>query len=254
MQKHGITNIRLVQAYDPEKMEADLVACWAWRPDRGGRHWAAMRTAQKSRGGHCMIMERAYVGERHTWVSLGYDGLNGHADFCNSDVNSLARFNRHFKNELQPWREGGHKVLIAGQCKGDASIVHVDIERWYERMVTTLKEAGHEVVFRDHPLNKSPWRGPCKFDKSATFQEALTDVKCVVTFNSNAGVLATLAGIPTITSDPGSMAYSITKHNLEDLNYRPDRSLWAARLAYTQWLPEELENGTAWEHLKRKFD
>ncbi len=34
---------------------------------------------------------------------------------------------------------------------------------------------------------------------------------------------------------------------------QPDRTAWCKKMAYTQWLPEEIENGKAWEALKTVY-
>lgn len=257
LQKHGITDIQIVPYFDPKIMDANLVATWAYRAERQLGHWALIKKAQIENNGKFLIMERAYVGDRFNWVSLGYGGLNGNADFCNSDITDSTRWNKHFPNELKEWRPQGKNVLVVGQCLHDASISHIDIEKWYSNTIKELTERGNPVIFRPHPMNHYNWSDSSlqyKRDSSETFEECLNqNIRCVVTFNSNAGVLSTLAGVPTITCDKGSMAYNITKHDLTDLDYRPDRSLWAAQLAYTQWLPEELESGEAFEHLKKKF-
>jgi hypothetical protein len=257
--RHGITDIKLVKVYDPRVMGADLVAIWAWRPKRKGSQWWLVDESQKYRGGHSLVMERAYVGERHTWTSLGYDGLNGRADFCNAHITDTTRFNKNFSHLLQPWQDTDkrQKVVIAGQCRMDAAVSHINIDEWYRSVAMELNLRGFEVVFRPHPLNTHPWEIEpglkVTVDTSSSFEECIKDAKCVVTYNSNAGVLSTLAGIPTISYDKGSMVHHITTHNLTNLSHKPDRREWSAKIAYSQWLPHEMSSGETWEHLKQKY-
>lgn len=256
MRKHGINDILITPYFDSSIMKADLVATWAYRPKLNNL-WGMVKATQKMRGGQYLVMERAYIDNRFKWVSLGYDGLNGNADFCNSDIKDPTRWDKHFASQIQAWKTSGKKVLVSGQCYHDASIAHTNIEKWYYNTIKTLNEMNISVIFRQHPMNKKPWKDlslKYEIDRSPSFEESLgQDIRCVVTFNSNAGVLATLAGIPAISFDKGSMVYNITKHSLDDLDYKPDRTEWASKIAYTQWLPEELESGEAWEHLKKKF-
>lgn len=70
---------------------------------------------------------------------------------------------------------------------------------------------------------------------------------CVVTFNSNTGVEASFAGVPTIATDIGSMAYEVASHSVAEMLRRPDRETWAARLAWKQWRREEMASGYCWE-------
>ena len=51
------------------------------------------------------------------------------------------------------------------------------------------------------------------------------------------------------------MVYDITSHDaacIED-PVTPDRSDWAAKIAYKQWHIDEIERGEPWLHLKRKL-
>lgn len=256
--RHGLHDIRIVKGYDPRIHNADLVAIWAWRPKRKGSLWWLIDQSQKAKGNHTLVMERAYVGERHLWTSLGYDGLNGRADFCNKDITDISRFNKHFPDLMKTWQntQGSNKVLIAGQCKMDAAVSHININEWYRAVTIELAQRGYDVHFRPHPLNTHPWIPepdlPVTIDLFPTMEESMVGTKAVITFNSNAGVLSTLAGIPTVSMDVGSMVYGITSHKLSDISQTPERSKWAAQIAYTQWLPEEMESGEAWEHLKKK--
>ena len=85
---------------------------------------------------------------------------------------------------------------------------------------------------------------------TGTMDEALARAKWVVTYNSNAGVLATLAGIPTVTCHRGAMAWEVTGHDPLVCPPQPDRTAWTNRLAWTQWTDEEIARGDAWDHLR----
>jgi hypothetical protein len=142
-------------------------------------------------------------------------------------------------------------VLILGQVTGDASISGVvNIWGWYQETAVALKKAGHEVRFRKHP--KEPQRRvlPTMKQVGGTLDEALAKAKWAVTFNSNSGVDAVLAGTPAVTINKGSMAWAVTGHKPTEPPPMPDRTAWAYRIAYCQWSLDEIRNGDAWEHLK----
>ena len=251
MKKHGISNFKIVPRFIPNKMKADLLVTWAWKPFQIGSRWQSIKKSNIP----ALIMERAYIGDRHKWVSLGYNGLNGNADFYNKSIINPSRWNKHFFSEMKLWNTNGEKVLVIGQCKHDAAVSHINMEKWYFEIISKLNKMNIQVIFRPHPLNKFKWqRDPrIKYRLDETKNLSFDNIKCVVTFNSNTGVLSTLAGIPTIAWDKGSMVYDLVKHNLDDLEYCPDRTKWSSQMAYTQWLPEEIHSGEAWEHLKEKF-
>jgi len=62
-----------------------------------------------------------------------------------------------------------------------------------------------------------------------------------------------MAGIPTVAMHEGSMAWAVASHSLDEPVFKGDRDAWGACLAYAQWLPEELESGVFWEHLKSHY-
>ena len=202
-----------------------------------------------------LIMEHGYLGNRDTWVSLGYNGLNGQANFYNGSITDPTRFNKHFK--LRDWNNSGDYVLVAGQLPFDMAIVPYNIDKWYNEIIEELNDKHIPVVFRQHPKIEKPWFNSKLHymeDPNIRVEESLRNASACVTFSSNSGVLSFLNGVPTISYDNRSMVYNYTKHDLNDLSYKPDRSKWAAQIAYTQWLPEELESGEAWKHIKKGLD
>lgn len=256
MKKHDITRFQIVKnAFHSNFRGADLAVMWGWRPYLQNHRWHITKIKQAGRP--ILVMERAYVGDRFKWYSLGYNGLNGHSNFYNKDITDLSRWNKHFPNELKPWRKPrGKRVLVCGQCAGDASIHGIDINSWYDRTCHGLIQNGYNVTFREHPLNKHPWFHKARMknltkDGHSTLEESLINTDYVVTYNSNSGVVSVLNGIPTVTCNNGAMAYSVTGHDPLNLpTEEPNREAWCAKLAYTQWLPSEITSGESWEHLK----
>lgn len=235
--RHGIEP-NMLPVGKPEP--CDLAVCW------GVRKRAEMRSGRRA-----LIVERGYVGDRFQWTSMGFDGLNGKADFCNRDMPG-DRWSRYFASAMQPWRDhAGDYVLVLGQVPGDASIHGiVDIGRWYETVAVQLFRAGHKARFRAHPLAPKFGRHPTLKPIGGTLQEAFAKAKWVVSYNSNSALDAVLAGVPAVTIDRGAMAWDVTGHKATVAPPTPDRTQWANNLAYTQWSPDEIERGDAWDHLK----
>jgi len=63
-----------------------------------------------------------------------------------------------------------------------------------------------------------------------------------MTYNSNTGVEAAMAGRPVIAMDEGSMAYEIAGHQVTDI-ITPDRTAWAHALAWKQFTIDEIQSG-----------
>lgn len=197
-------------------------------------------------------MERAYLGNRFEWVSLGWNGLNGRATFPDIDDGG-DRFRQHF-GELHDQDGEGEYALIAGQVPGDASLRGRDLDAWY------ADQAGHAaevydlpVKFRPHPIaveRKLSKPVPGTQISTDTLADDLARAAVVITYNSNTAVDAVLAGCRTVAADEGSMAYPVTDHCIGAYGTH-DRETWAHRMAWKQWLLAEIADGSALEHVLR---
>jgi len=234
LKKHGIQPEHRAVG---EWVKSDIAVVWG---ERNRKH--AESIARK-----VLVLERGYFQDRFTLTSIGWDGLNGRADFCNAD-SPPDRWLKHGV-PVSDWKEGGRYVLILGQVPGDMSHRHADINQFYADSISRLSDSGLSVVFRPHPLGSVKPQG-CLVDADSTLEQSLSGAAYCVTFNSNSGVDAVLAGVPTITMDKGAMAWDVTGHNYAEPP-RPDREQWLNNLAYCQWDEAEIESGEAWQHLKK---
>jgi hypothetical protein len=240
--RHGI-DAKLLPATAPRR--CDLAVCWSIRD-----------TAAIASGKRALIMERGYVGDRFQWASMGYDGLNGRADFLNEHVDG-ERWAKNFAHLMQPWRgHDGKYVLILGQVRTDTSVRGINTFDWYRQTAKAIRDAGHDPWYREHPKqarrNMDAFRAVSDLPhRLSSLDEAMADARWTVTFNSNSAVESVLAGIPAVTCDEGAMAWPVTGHDPATPPPMPDRTRWAERLAWCQWNMAEIEAGEAWEHLKR---
>jgi hypothetical protein len=224
----------------------DLYVMWAWR-------WPALLDRVRRKLSRAVIMELGFVGDRKNWIALGYDGLNGRAKFYTDNVPG-DRLERYFPQLLRPWRQNpGGYALIMGQAPGDASLDGMNVQIWANDVVDQLRPLGVEARFRPHPVRLPEGQVMCKY-AIGTLEEGLAGAAFVVTFNSNSGVDAVCAGVPTIAYDKGAMAWEMTSHCVDAPLVTPDRQRWAERLAYCQWKPDEIADGTAWDHVKQGLD
>jgi len=223
-------------------LKSKHVACWGWR--LGQRY--------RERGHEVLVMERGYLGDRFRWTSLGWNGLNGRAIF--PEVFDFSRFLKIIPRGLTPWKAGGEYALLIGQVPGDASLQGNDLRQWYD---DTSSDAGSlyglPVRFRAHPQAlergyKFKVRGATSIGGSLA--DALAGAAVVITYNSNVGVDAAIAGCPVIAFEEGAMAYEVAGHVLGE-RITPQRDRWAARLSWCQWTMAEIESGEAWEKVGR---
>jgi hypothetical protein len=214
--------------------------------------WGLKRRPGKvalARGYDCLIIERAYLGNRHKWRAMGWNGLNGWADFKNHDVEP-DRWDKYWREGLKPWKKGGDYALIIGQVPGDAALRGLDIYQWAAEVAEEAHRYYPSVKFRNHPdVASRGWGIPNADLQEGTLEQAFAECAVVITYNSNTAVEAVYNGVPAVSMDGGSMAWDVTTHDLSEPLYREDRHDWGRRIAYSQWLPNEIESGEAWRHL-----
>jgi hypothetical protein len=236
----------------------DFAICW------GLRAMEKLKAYTKTK--NCLVFENAYLNNVQSvekeWVSLGWNGLNGRADFCNK--NSPAdRWKKHFDNgRLKEYTDGDY-ILIPLQIQGDQSLNYI----WssvlnYQYICETIRKfTDIPIVIKDHPTfpGSQPEVKGIKnlkyIDTNMPIEKAISKAKVVVTINSNAGVDSILGGKPVVSLDKGSMVWNISANDLKSINTPKfyDRIQWCKDIAYAQWHPRELKTGEAWDHLKSKL-
>jgi hypothetical protein len=245
LRKHGLIAKRL--DVTNEVRACDLAVMWSHRHTKV----IEMQNAEPDRD--YLVMECGYLGDRLKWTSLGFNGLNGRAEFPHHNMpddrwKELERLGE-CKFEGWPYATRQGYVLILGQVPGDASVEGVDLAALYDLIGDTYHPR-YEIRYRPHPLGAVETKWP---HTEGTLAEDLAGARFAVTFNSNSCVDATLAGVPCLTLDEGAMSHRFTKGKLGDVPQVWPRHRWLADLAYCQWNYQEIASGEAWEHLCQKF-
>jgi hypothetical protein len=180
-------------------------------------------------GGEFLLVDRCHYGDTNDWVAIAKNGRGGRAQWPTET--DPVRWNR-YGQQMLPWRVGGSRVVLCGQV-GSYSPDWTDEASW----AASVKGATH---FRPHPQGGNPTRLPLVQDWH--------DVGCAIVLNSSVAVQTVLCGIPTVTMDRGSMAWSVTGHQVGDI-VTPDREPWAHWLAWCQWSHDEINEGIPWDYL-----
>ena len=227
-------------------MDCDLAVFWSHK-----KHHIIQE--QKAKGAQYLVLERGFIGDRLANTSTGFNGLCGRAEWVTKDDPS--RFKEKFGDLLKPWKpEGeGDYILVIGQCPGDAALNGMNFDRWLNQLQHDLAHFNLPIKFRPHPLAGNVTSPFERLSPDDPIENHFIGARFVVTFSSTAGVESVLYGVPTVTIDPGSMAYPVGGHDLMVEPPRPDRDEWAEKLAWCQWTEEEFRNGVSWETLKGFF-
>jgi hypothetical protein len=243
LKKHGFKDVKWLNSnnYKP----CDLAVIW------GARHPNIIE-GQRIHYGDYLILERGYFRDRKAFASCGYNGLNGYADFLAED-SPPDRWEKH-GIQIAPWKTDGYYILLMGQVNGDQSLRNSNISIWYQKTINEIREITEmPIYYKPHPLSRQQAIHNVDGFMNGSLEDAFKGAYMAVTFCSNSGVDAILNGISLIAMNQGSMAWSMARNEITMRRYFPDRTQWLYDLAYKQWTLEEYENGTAWEHLKKKY-
>ncbi len=248
--KHGI-EVRRGKFGIPEP--CDFAVVW------GFRQHVVMEKAP-----HTLVMERGHVGDRMKWTSLGWDGLGGNGRYpIPATTGADIRWRWFFGNLMKPWRptKSGKYALVCGQVPGDAAVRDINISNW---ITETCRIVHHDwnlpVVYRPHPLTlqlgypELVAPDGTRISRNGALADDLIDAAVAITYSSTAGVEIVLAGVPLVALSKGSMARDVATHDLTPGLFRPDRTKWAHRLAYTQWSNEEISSGIAWDFVRTRLN
>jgi hypothetical protein len=202
---------------------------------------------------------------------IGVNGfLNNQGTFCqyNHDQTRLNRLNI----DWQGWKnnENGH-ILLLLQLPGDASLRGVNTYNWaLNTAIRIRKLTNRKIVIRTHPSHKpkdtDEWYKfytdvsinvkdvDFSLGKDKEIKEDLRNAYCSVAYTSGSSIDSIINGIPTLATDPGNFAFEISSNFIEDINNLKLADKTAVKqclqnLSYSQWSPDEMRSGEAWNHL-----
>lgn len=226
---------------------------------------------QKKNNKHTIIVDSNlfnYKNKNHSvhYFRYSMDGVfptTGNYFWDNPDSARWQQISRDLGITLKDWRTTGEHILICTQRNGGWSMKGSLVVQWLEKTVDEIKKySNRPIVVRGHPGDKQAKlylkSKPGRYTVS-TNEHILDDFKnawAVVTYNSTPGVAASIEGVPAFVTDPipqTSQAYAVANCNLSKLE-NPDlkeRQSWIERLAMCHWHFGELDNGAAWQHMKK---
>jgi len=181
---------------------------------------------------------RDYSANRLRFISTSWNRRHGLSDWLWPDEANGERWNA-LGIELQPWRQDREYVLLLEQHPADSGAP--DVTMFRRDIIAECERREWPCRVRYHPSNHRNER---------TLDEDLAEASLAITWCSTASVEAVIAGVPTYTLGPGSIAAPVTRHLLEHGPFVGDRGQWANRLAYRQWTVSELADGSAWPHIQ----
>ena len=208
--------------------DCDLAVIWGMR----NKDVIAQQTARKK---PYIVMERGYYGDRRDNTALMYNGLHGRG------WRPLPGRVSRPRPLLRDWRNNAGDILLIGQVPGDMSLNGINIDTWYQTIITSLRKwyPQRRIVFRQHPnYPKPPPKGVDAWHYAdKPLEDSLVGVGLAVMYSSTAGVELIAKGVPCQVHDRTSMVWGVAPDS--------NRTRWAHWLSYCQWNDRELQDGTA---------
>jgi hypothetical protein len=242
---------RVRESFDLSAPEP-IVFVWSW-----GK---AMIQRQKFPSAIICCLDHGYTANRAKYINTGWSvpsmecGLNGFAEHAwVKDPDGKRARAMDLYDELAPEKRTPlERALLLGQVYGDAMIVTQvrDYSQWLREMSQVLQDVGYAVTFRPHPVmvrrgQAHAYGNLGRLTGNRDLRADLSEADIAVALNSNGLVEAFLAGVQPYAYNGGTMLSPILDGPLAQFQYRKP---WLNKLAWAQWTPEELEDGTWFKH------
>lgn len=265
---------------DPKQNQCDAAVIYgSYKAYRGSGHHKIKTSIAKSFDNFVQL-ETPVIGRSaksidHDYFRVGVNGFLWDEGKWGHEYIDHDRYKTVWKNlgyDIdQQWQTQGEHILILLQNPGDASLRGTDIFDWcYGAIDQIKKHTDRPIVVRPHPL---PRKGFTAFANTIAMYDNVTMVEnvlpnnlrpleldfkncyCAVSFASGSAVDAVLAGVPSLTNDPGNMAWEVSTHDFKDIEnrYLGDRVAWMQKVAMCQWSVKEFESGSCWQHVKKSI-
>lgn len=211
----------------------------------GPNYWKGVQNDRATTGNPYLTVNRCYFGDYNDNVAIGWNGLNGRADFCNDDVDG-ERWEQYGPG-LMPWRhmENAKYIVICGQARAD-SPHYASVQDWYNKVIPEAEGLWpeHELIFQPHPTG-------CNITRMIrTGNPAPKEIVLAITLNSTVAAKLIMQGVPVVAMDEGNPAYDVASYGPGNVRIGGDRIPWAHKLAWTQWHISEVINGRFYERLQ----
>ena len=265
----------------PDAEDFDTAVMYgSWKEWRGAPHHTIKKQIAQNFKKYVQletpVIGRGVRGINHQYLRVGVNGFLWDTTEWGFEHMDPNRYLQVFKdtgyNINTKWKVDGENIVIMMQNPGDASLRGTDIFEWCYNTIKEIRtRTTRPIIVRPHPL---PRKGMDALtsrllefenltivenelpDNLRPLEEDFKDAYCVVSFSSGSAVDAVLAGVPNIALDPGNMAWLVSKHSLDNIEYEryiSDRKEWMQKISHCQWNVEELENGKCWKHIKQSL-
>jgi hypothetical protein len=185
----------------------------------------------------------------------------------NTDPSRWDQIQRDTSIALQSQKTTGKNIVLFCQRNGGWSMGSENVTDWVKSTVFKIRKySDRPIVVRPHPGDKqaaeyfNPKKTSLRHLNNVTISNFdtpleidLKDAWCVVNHNSSSIVGPIIKGYPAFITDPiKSQCAEVTHHSFEFIENPKefDRLSWLQRISMFHWKFSELEDGSAWKHIR----
>jgi hypothetical protein len=195
-------------------------------------------------------IDTGYIGnlgkrkEFHRVVKNNVQHLAGIKDVPADRYEALCSWKPYM--EYKGKKKGGDAILVVTPSEKPCKFYNVDRQAWLDETIHEIsKHTDRPIVVRDKPSRRE------RIGENSLYHQLQREsVHALVTYNSIAAIEAIHAGVPAFTLAPNTAQF-LASQDLAQLEtpYYPSEDKvvrFLHYLAYCQYTPNELRDGTAW--------
>lgn len=180
----------------------------------------------------------------------------------NPDTSRWKKISKDLSIKIKDVRPTGSHILVCLQRQGGWSMEGTSVINWINSVVKQIrKHSDRPILIRPHPkdVNSKVYLRNLKLDKgiNLSFNKSiyydLNNAWCVVNHNSSSIVGPIINGYPAFITDPiKSQCSEVANTDFSNIENPKtfDRLKWLQRISMFHWNFSELEDGTAWAHMR----
>jgi hypothetical protein len=203
--------------------------------------------------------------EPHHYLRYSFNGIFPSSGiYCDDKIDPLRwqQISSDLKIQIEDDKLNGENILICLQRAGGWSMGPIDMNSWIDRVIVSIRQhSDRPIVLRPHPKdnNATQYLQKIKKDKNIkishnqSLDADLINAKCVVNHNSSSIVGALIKGYPAFITDPlNSQCLEVAHTDFSKIENPVmfDRQKWLERISMFHWKFTELEDGSAWQHMR----
>lgn len=155
----------------------------------------------------------------------------------------------------------GDYILVAGQTPKDKShgLSEDELNEWYTSVANQVRlHTDKSVLFRPHPSVQGFTPDGFNGVDDKSLDDSLKNAHAVITYCSNIGHDALIAGVPVFAMSDRAPYLSVANTDLSVISSpkspsESDLIDYLSRVAYSQWTLEEIATGEAIGHLMKQI-